>query len=265
MATVGYGDGGPAAPMGTPPGCPGPPPTCHDAPQPLHQLDGCSHGAPSFNPLVHEEDAQTWEGTKAAAECPVPVPAAAPHDRSTPLAHPARWRRCGPPSPSLGPSSRCRAASASARRGARLCGWPGNLSVVWRRRQRLGVGMALSGPQGRGMGTQRSPASPLTQDEAHGINASHHVNGVSLEGLQQVSHAVLQALGRENGGAGCPQPTVGTCSPYAGARGHDRVPRQPRGGAAHPGTLTGAIPPRHWVLAGDSRAGRGPARRSWDP
>jgi len=47
-------------------------PTCHDPPQPLHQLDGRSHGAPGFNPLVHEEDAQAWEGAEAAAECPLP-------------------------------------------------------------------------------------------------------------------------------------------------------------------------------------------------
>lgn len=60
----------------------------------------------------------------------------------------------------------------------------------------------------------------------------------------------------ESGGAGCPQPTMGT---------HSWVPQQPCGEPAHPGTPVGAIPPGHWVLAGGSRAGRGPARHSWDP
>lgn len=63
------------------------PPTCHDPPQPLHQLDGRSHGAPSFNPLVHKEDAQTWEGTEA--ECLVPMPAATPLKMGAP--HQLTW------------------------------------------------------------------------------------------------------------------------------------------------------------------------------
>lgn len=85
-----------------------------------------------------------------------------PHDGSTPLAHPARWHRCGPPSPSLCPSSQCRAASASVRRGARLCGWPGSLSAARRQRQHLGMGTAQSGPAGMRV---RDPA--LTRVHAH--------------------------------------------------------------------------------------------------
>lgn len=58
-------------------GCPHvPPPTCHNSPKLLHQLDGRSHGAPRFNPLVHEEDAHTWQGTEAVSECLVPIPKA---------------------------------------------------------------------------------------------------------------------------------------------------------------------------------------------
>lgn len=76
-------------------------------------------------------------------------------------------------------------------------------------------------PQGQEAGTLGSPMSLLTQDEAHGIDTGHHVNGVSLEGLQQVSHTVLQALGREQrcwvptapvpasmGMAGCPSSPI---------------------------------------------------------
>lgn len=71
-----------------------------------------------------------------------------PKKGSAPRAHLVRWRRCGPPSPSPGPSSRCRAVPPSAHRGARLCGWPGNLSAGWLLLQHLEEGTALSGPPG---------------------------------------------------------------------------------------------------------------------
>lgn len=149
-ATRRYRDNAPNCTHGCTPGCPSTPPsTCHDTPQRLHQLHGCSHGAPSFDPLVHKEDTQTWEGAEAAAERSVPTLAApSRHDGSTPLTHPVRRHRCRSPSPSLGLSSRCRAAPASARRGAQLCRWPGSLSTAWQQQQCLGVGTAPSGPVG---------------------------------------------------------------------------------------------------------------------
>lgn len=140
-----------------------PSPTCHNPPKPLHQLDGCSHGAPSFNPLVHEKDAQTWRGQRLwmSAPCPHWQP---PQKGSTPHAHLVRWHRCGPPSPSPGPSSRCRAVPLSAHRGARPCGWPGSLSAAWQQLQHLEVGTALSGPPGT---RDRDPALTCDLCPAH--------------------------------------------------------------------------------------------------
>lgn len=245
MATVGYGDGGPAAPMGAPPGCPG------------HPL------LPATTPPSRST---SWMAARM-------VPPVSTHWSTRRMRRPGRGQRlrlsarypCQQPDPATGAthwltrrdgvgadlhhllSARVVGVGLRQRLHAEVPGFADGQETFLQYGgggSALRVGTALSGPQGRGMGTQRSPASPLTQDEAHGVNAGHHVNGVSLEGLQQVGHAVLQALGRESGGAGCPQPTVGTRSPCAGARGHGRVPWQPRGGAAHPGTPTGAIPPQ---------------------
>lgn len=85
------------------------------------------------------------------------------HNGSVPLAHLERWCQCGPPSPSPGLSSRCRAAPESARRGAQLCGWPGSLSSVWWQQQRLGEGHGTVRPceaEGRGPWAHPHPCSP---------------------------------------------------------------------------------------------------------
>lgn len=51
------------------PGIPGPRPTCDDAALLLHQLNGCLHGAPRLDPLIHQQDAQAWGG---GSVCQVP-------------------------------------------------------------------------------------------------------------------------------------------------------------------------------------------------
>lgn len=156
LATTACGSGGPAAPMGALSYLPQPPPA---APPARWPLSWC----PQFQPTGPREGCADLEGAEAVDDCPVPT-VAAPQKGSTPHAHLVRWHRCEPPSPSPGPSSRCRAVSLSAHRGARPCGWPGSLSAAWQQLQHLEVGTALSGPLGT---RDRDPALTCDLCPAH--------------------------------------------------------------------------------------------------
>lgn len=64
---------------------PGAHPTCHNPPLALHQLDGRSHGAPGFHPLIHQEDAHTWGGVELYPMSIVaPLQECPPHRLSSP-------------------------------------------------------------------------------------------------------------------------------------------------------------------------------------
>lgn len=181
-----------------------PPPTCHDPPEALHQPDGRSHGAPGFHPLVHQEDAQTWGGAEAASERPVPCAGSPPRGGSAPWAHPARRCRCGPPSPSPGLSSRCRAPTASPRRGAQLYGWPGSPCAARWPRQHLGVAAALSAPRGdKVWGPRARPHPPSPRMKPMASMPATRSMGSPWKGCSRSATQSCKAWG-DSGGAGCP-------------------------------------------------------------
>lgn len=181
-----------------------PPPTCHDPPEPLHQPDGRSHGAPGFHPLVHQEDAQTWGGAEAASERPVPCAGSPPRGGSAPWAHPARRCRCGPPSPSPGLSSRCRAPTASPRRGARLYGWPGSPCATRWPRRHLGVATVLSAPRGdKVWGPRARPHPPSPRMKPMASMPATRSMGSPWKGCSRSATQSCKAWG-DSGGAGCP-------------------------------------------------------------
>lgn len=121
--TTGYRDNAPTVPMGAPRGAPVPPLLPATTPPSRSTSWMAARMVPPVSTHWSTRRMRRpgrGERLRLSARCPCwQLP---PHDGSTLLAHLARWHRCGPPSPSLGPSSRCRAVPASAHRGARLCG-----------------------------------------------------------------------------------------------------------------------------------------------